>query len=367
MKLAAVILAAGYSSRMNGFKPLMALGGVSLLSRCAGLFQTAGIDRILVVSGHRHEEVEAEAKKLAIGCIHNPHYDLGMFSSVCAAIPSLAGIDGFFVLPVDIPLIRPATITALADAFNGYAVVYPCFEGLRGHPPLLPAALLPLLKKHDGQGGLQSFLQNREFLEVAVWDRGILLDADTPADFHALAERLDRMAIGEPAEALALAKLALPERGMAHGLAVASVAVKLGRALNRHGLKLDPDLLSNAALLHDIGKGHRQHETWGGELLGSLGLTGLAAVVAVHRDVKPPSAWQDLSEKEIVCLADKLVRGARRLPVAERFAEKLALFAADQEACRAIRRRLDNALALQTLVEGVVGQRIDDILAEART
>jgi putative nucleotidyltransferase with HDIG domain len=362
MSFAAVILAAGYSSRIGGFKPLMELGGQSLIERCAGLFRRADIDNIVLITGHRHQEVEAEAARLNLSCIHNPDYNRGMYSSVCTAAAHLHEIDGFFILPVDIPLIRQATITALFAAFDGRAVVYPSFAGLRGHPPLIPAQLIPAILAHDGRGGLNSLLEKQEHRDVAVWDKGILMDADTAEDFAMLLRRVNRLAIGETAEALALAKLVMPDKGVAHGLAVAQLAGALGQALNYHGYQLDMDLLHNAALLHDIGKGRPQHETWGAELLAGLGLEKLAEIVAAHRDARPPASGR-LMEKEVVCLADKLVRGTYRLSVQGRFAEKFDIYAQDPEGCKAIRDRLDNALALQSLLEKAVGQSIEEILA----
>lgn len=345
MIFAAVILAAGYSSRIGGFKPLMELGGQSLISRCAGLFRRAGIDNIVLVTGHRRQEVEVEAAKLGLTCIHNPDYDRGMYSSVCTAAAHLTTVNSFFVLPVDIPLIRPATITSLSAAFDGRAVVYPRFEGLRGHPPLIPAHLIPAILAHDGRGGLKSLLENQEHLDVAVWDKGILMDCDTPEDFAVLTRRTARLTIGEPVEALSLARLTMPEKGVAHGLTVARIAGVLGQALNSHGYRLDLDLLHNAALLHDIGKGRPQHEAWGAELLAGLGLEKLAEIVAAHRDARPPVSGR-LTEKEVVCLADKLVRGTLRVSVQGRFAEKLENYAQEPEECRAIRSRLSTTRLL---------------------
>ncbi|OGR16681.1 MAG: hypothetical protein A2X81_10665 [Desulfobacterales bacterium GWB2_56_26] len=364
MRFGAIILAAGYSSRVGGFKPLMEPGGHSLIARCAQLFRRAHVADMYVVSGHRREEVEAEAARLGIPSIHNPHYDLGMYSSVCAALPHLTQVDGFYILPVDIPLVRPATIGALSAAFDGQTVIHPRFGDLRGHPPLIPAHLIPGLLAYDGKGGLKSFLQQQHSRDVAVWDRGILLDADTPADFAVLTRRLQRLAIGEPAEALALARLVMPEKGVAHGVAVARVASALGRELNRHGYLLDMDLLHNAALLHDVAKGRPQHEVRGAELLADLGLEKLAEIVAAHRDAPPPDSGR-LTEKEVVCLADKLVRGTLRMSVHRRFAEKLELYAEASEARRAIRGRLANALALESLVEKAAGQSIEEILDAA--
>jgi len=361
-RFAAVILAAGLSSRMGDFKPLMDLDGRTVLARCVGNFKDAGIEDVVVVTGHRALEVQAEVEKLGVFVVHNPAYEQGMFSTVLAAVSSLSGRDAFFLLPVDIPLIRSATITTLAEAYDG-RIAYSCFEGERGHPPLIPASLIPQILDHDGQGGLKSLLETCPALDVPVWDRGILLDADTPEDFSALVRRAARLGIGERGEALALARLAMPERGLAHGLAVARVALRLGEELNRHGGSLDPELIHNAALLHDIGKGQPAHEARGGEMLAELGLSRLAPIVASHRDVPPPDSGV-LSEKEVVCLADKLVRCDKRIAVEERFGEKLALYSLDAHACRAIRGRMNNALALRELVERSCGRGIEEILEE---
>jgi CTP:molybdopterin cytidylyltransferase MocA len=369
MKLAAIILAAGFSSRMDGdFKPLMRLGEETLLARCAALFRQAKIRTIMAVTGHRHAEVAAEAQSLGLTCIHNPDYNQGMYSSICAALRALPKVDGFFLLPVDIPLIRPATLATLTAAFDGRTVVIPRFEEETGHPPLLPARLTQAILKYDGQSGLQGFLSSRnkkEIKTVRVWDRGVLLDADTPEDFAVLAGHLDRMAIGEQSEALALAHLLMPEKGLTHGLTVAGVAEALGLELDRHGVHLDPDLLYNSALLHDLAKGRTRHEAVGAKLLRDLGLHRLADIVAAHKDTLPPISGI-VTEKEVVCLADKLVRGQYRVPLLQRFTEKLELYSGNKAAGRAIRKRMHNALALQDMVEQATGKKIETIVGSAQ-
>ncbi len=363
-RFGAAILAAGFSSRMGAFKPLMDLGGKSVLERCVGAFQQAGIERPLVVAGHCAAQVQSEAKRLGVPTVHNPGYGDGMFSSVRAAASACAGLpdlDAFFLLPVDIPLVRPVTITLLLHAYDG-RVAYPVFAGERGHPPLIPAGLIPRILGHDGQGGLQGLLEGQPGLDVPVWDRGILLDADTPDDFAVLLWRAARLHVGERDEALARAGQSMPGRGLAHGQAVAAVAVGLGEELNRNGARLDLDLIHNAALLHDVAKDRPGHEAAGGALLERLGLGGLSPIVGAHRDVPPPASGV-LTEKEVVCLADKLVRCDRRIRVEERFGEKLALYADNPEACAAIRGRMQHALALRGMVEKACGRGLEDILA----
>ncbi len=368
MKFAAIILAAGFSSRMMGFKPLLHLGGHTFLDHCATLFRQVKVPAIMVVTGHRHEEVEAEARRLGLKCVYNPDHDLGMYSSVRAAVRCLPKVDGFFLMPVDIPLIRPATIVTLKAAFDGRKVVLPQFAEESGHPALIPVHLIPAILEHDGQGGLRGLFESHrkaEIKRVPVWDRGVVLDADTPEDFSILSEHMARLTIGERAEALALARLLMPEKGLAHGLAVAQIAETIGRELNQHGGNLDPDILHNCALLHDVAKGRNQHEMAGAKLLRSLGLRGLAEIVAAHRDTLPPASGI-LTEKEVVCLADKCVRGQYRVSVQQRFLEKLQLYAGNKAACRAIRMRMKNALALQDMMEKAAGRSVETIIGNGQ-
>jgi molybdenum cofactor cytidylyltransferase len=361
MNLGAIILAAGYSSRMAGFKPLMTLGGATLLAHCARLFKVAGLQHIVVVTGHRGEEVGREASRLGLTTLSHPEYPRGMFSSVKKAVSHLGKVDGFFLLPVDTPLIYPATVSRLISCYDGRSVILPVFDGEQGHPPLIPSHLIPVILAHDGRGGLRTILNAQPCLEIPVWDRGVLLDADTADDFAILVRRFSRLGCGEPEEAMALASQVMPDKGVAHGCAVAGVAVALGARLNSRGCTLDLNRIHNGALLHDIGKGEPDHEVWGGELLKRLGLKGLAGIVAAHRSLPPPADGH-LTEKEIVCLADKLVRGSRRMSVKARFAEKLTLYADDPEARAAVQRRMAEILALQELVEQQAGCTVAEMV-----
>ncbi len=366
MNIAAVILAAGSSSRMqDDFKPLMQLGKTSLLGRCAALFRQAGIDSVTVVTGHDHRRVEEEAGRFGLRCLHNADYRLGMYSSVCTAARELAGCDGFFLLPVDIPLVRPSTLAAQLSAFDGRTVV-PAFKGRRGHPPLIPSKLIPVILDSSGRHGLRGVLDTQELCQTAVWDRGILLDCDTFEDFTALQRRQDRMDIGEPVEAAVLAAQTMPVRAVAHGRAVARAALVLARKLNRRGAGIDPAFTHNAALLHDIAKGQPNHEMRGAEMVRELGLGALAQPIGCHRDLPPPANGR-LGVKEIVCLADKLVRGASRVAIGDRFGQKLSLYAGDDEACAAIRRRMANALALQKMFEQATGSKLETVLPPEKT
>ena len=145
---------------------------------------------------------------------------------------------------------------------------------------------------------------------------------------------------------------------------MAEVALALARALNARGAGLDLAMLEAAALVHDIAKGQPQHEQAGARLLADLDFTRTAGIVAAHRDIDPAEVARP-AERELVYLADKLVRGPERVGIGQRFQEKLDRFAGDGEACAAIRRRLEHALGMQVLVERCAGRSLEALLGPA--
>jgi CTP:molybdopterin cytidylyltransferase MocA len=196
-EIAAIVLAAGLSSRMGRFKPLLPLGGATVLERVVGLYREAGVREVKVVLGHRAEELLPLLRGWGMSPVVNPDYREGMFGSVAAGVASLSpGVEAFFMHPVDIPLVRPETVRALGQALarDRASVIYPTFRGRRGHPPLISAGLAGALRSWRGPEGLRGFLRGYEgqALELAVADEFILRDMDLPADYAALAERLGR-------------------------------------------------------------------------------------------------------------------------------------------------------------------------------
>ena len=377
-RLSALVLAAGLSSRMGRLKPLLPLdpqGAQTPLGLCVGLFRAAGIDEVVVVTGHRDDEVGSAARAAGARVVHNPDYARGMYGSVRAGVAGLdAATDGFFLLPVDIPLVRTGTVRLLARAFAGKpaSVLLPVFAGRRGHPPLLGRELIGRIQDSaEPAGGLRTLLdlveaeQPERVREVQVADRFILRDMDTPADHAACVERLTHRDWPSLAEAEAiLAHLhPMPARGLAHGRCVGEVAALLAAQLVRAaGWPLSVELCRVAGLLHDLAKGQPEHERAGARWLHELGFPRAAAIVATHRDLD----WQpgtSLTEREIVHLADKLVRGSRIVPVQARFAEKLALYEHDTQAVAAIEHRRRVAEQLAAAVESALGQSLDDLLA----
>lgn len=196
MKLAtgAVIPAAGFSSRMEGFKPLLKIADKTMIEHAITLFEQSGVEDIVVVLGHRAEEVVPVVEKTTARWQKNARFSEGMFSSIQCGVESIrSSVDAFFLLPVDIPLVTTATLLRLLDCYkrdSAKRILYPSFQGRRGHPPLIATGLSKAILGYEGTGGMRGFLRNyeNEAGEVAVTDRFVAMDADTPAQFSRLQE-----------------------------------------------------------------------------------------------------------------------------------------------------------------------------------
>ena len=187
--IGAVILAAGYASRLGTPKPLLPLGRSTAVEEAITRFHKAGIEQVKVVVGFQADRITPLLDHLGVDWVLNEQYDRGMFSSVLTGVQSLESrVEAFFLLPVDIPLVKPTTIRMLSAAYgNGHSwVIYPCFQGERGHPPLIATACLPKDLSFDHPGGLRAFLLQYEHMarDIEVVDQAILMDCDTPADYE---------------------------------------------------------------------------------------------------------------------------------------------------------------------------------------
>jgi CTP:molybdopterin cytidylyltransferase MocA len=174
---------------MGRFKPLLPLGTTTVLQRVISIFQTAGVEDIRVITGHRADDIEPFATVMGVKTIFNADFKNGMFSSVQTGVQSLSPErSAFFVLPVDIPLVAPATVKGLLAAWeaNRPVVAYPIFQGRRGHPPLISMGIRDHILNWSGHQGLRGALEALEDpgLEVETDDRYILMDMDRPEDYE---------------------------------------------------------------------------------------------------------------------------------------------------------------------------------------
>ena len=367
----AIVLAAGYSSRMNGFKPLLPLGETTVLERIITLFQDAGVSDIRVVVGYRADDLLPLLRKMEISYIVNEDFETGMFSSVVAGVKGLEkSVDPFFILPVDIPLIRPWTIHLLFQAYQGKSgkIIHPCFQGKRGHPPLISASLAAKITHWGGHDGLRGALAQFEAdaIQIEVPDENILFDMNTQDDYRQLHAKWRQYDIPtrQECEVLLNTTFAMEKGLYNHSHIVARLASLMAKALNKAGCCVDLDLILAAALLHDIAKGTSQHPRAGGQILREIGYPRVADIAAAHVDITIRDG-EEIDESQLVYLSDKMTQGDQYVAdFKQRFEAKLEQFSHAPDIQRNINNRLENALEIQRRVQAKLNRPLDDILSK---
>ena len=188
MIIGAVVTAAGMSSRMGDFKPMMNVGSISISQRVLATLKQAGAEIIVVVTGYRAEELERHLAKSNVVFLRNESFaSTQMFDSAVIGLDFLRGkCDRILLTPVDIPLFTAET--ALALLAHSSDLVMPICGGETGHPILISARAAGTLVSDSGEGGLRAAMQRsgHDIQYVSVSDKGTLHDADTPEDYRAL-------------------------------------------------------------------------------------------------------------------------------------------------------------------------------------
>jgi molybdenum cofactor cytidylyltransferase len=185
--VAAVVLAAGRSTRMGGPNKLLAeIGGRPLARIAAEQALASRAKPVIVVTGHERERVEAALKGLPVRLVHNPDFAQGLGGSVRAGIAAVPGeADGAIVCLGDMPQVDAALIDRLIAAFapeQGALAVVPTIDGQRGNPVLWSRRFFPDLMAIEGDVGARHLIgrYGEAVVEVPVTGKGALVDIDTP-------------------------------------------------------------------------------------------------------------------------------------------------------------------------------------------
>ena len=190
MQTAALIVAAGMSSRMGDFKPMLSIGSITIAQRVIATFHQAGIEKIVMVTGYQAVTLERHLSGSGVIFLRNDRYETTqMFDSVKIGLEYLMDkCDRVLFTPVDVPLFTAETVRRLLDA--NAVLACPVCDGQQGHPLLISAALLPKILADCGEQGLKGAVSRcgAALTAVAVNDPGTLRDADTPEDYSALVE-----------------------------------------------------------------------------------------------------------------------------------------------------------------------------------
>lgn len=187
-RVSAVLTAAGESTRMGRPKPLLPWRGVTLVEYQAKSLVAAGASEVIVVLGHRREEVAPYVKEAGVRYVVNHRYRDGRSTSIRAGIAETASdAEAIVLLGVDQP--RPPQIVAQTLASHlehGAVITSPRRNGRGGHPIVFSSALRGELDAitEEEQGMRQVFRVHRdEVNELEIDDPVIHLDLNTVADY----------------------------------------------------------------------------------------------------------------------------------------------------------------------------------------
>ena len=194
MRVAGVVLAAGESRRMGQLKALLPFGCRTVIEQVLQPLLSADLSEVVVVLGHRANEIAAVLEPLPVGLLHNPDYRFGMTTSVQVALRSLHPVpDAYLLALVDQPQIGLPVVRKLlaAHAHSRKGMVIPVSRGKRGHPLLLASAYRAAVLALGPDLGLNVVTRGypQDTLELAIESDDILRDMDYQDDYVAELQR----------------------------------------------------------------------------------------------------------------------------------------------------------------------------------
>lgn len=197
LRIGAVLLAAGEGRRMGGVaKSLIRLQGVPLIKRQLIALSGAGVDEVVVVTGHAREAIEAQVQSFPVSLAYNPVYAEGQQGSVRVGLAALNGsFDAVFIVLADQPLIAAGDLTELIAAFKKRPsgnVLVPVVNGQRGNPILLDDVARAQILASDTNLACRHLIDNQPELVHAheTANTRFITDLDTVEDVQQLAQRM---------------------------------------------------------------------------------------------------------------------------------------------------------------------------------
>jgi molybdenum cofactor cytidylyltransferase len=186
--IAAIVLAAGTSSRMGRPKQVLPVKGKPMLEMVLDVYRRAKVDAIVVVLGANAAQIMRGLNLRKERVITNPLYRNGMSGSLRLGLREAEkGADAVIVALADQPFLSTDTINKMIEAYSKTRapVVVPVYRGVRGNPVLFDRSLFSEIKRIRGDRGARSVVERHRdrLLEVAVEDEGVLFDIDTPSDY----------------------------------------------------------------------------------------------------------------------------------------------------------------------------------------
>lgn len=195
----AILLAAGYSSRMGIIKALLPWDGMPLIEYQIQQLAETSIHTVVVVLGHAAEEIKKSIKKYPVQIVINPDYASGKTSSIKAGIKAVnKNQSSFLIVSVDTP-IKSQIIEKMLPLMSqtNSKIVIPVYSGKRGHPILMDGSLQKdILSISEEKMGLKELLRKYQSStsELKVDSEHVLYNLNTKENYISAKEHFERSA-----------------------------------------------------------------------------------------------------------------------------------------------------------------------------
>ena len=194
-RVGVLLLAAGSSTRMGKNKMLMEIDGETVLRRAATTAVAAGLDPVVVVTGHEREHAEAQIDGLGCRTVFNADHETGIHTSVRTGIDALPdGVDAVVIMLADMPLVNAHMLRDLIAAYRGSdaPLVISRYGGEIPAPPMLyDRTLFGELRVMQRRCGREVVRRHRDEVQALEWPIEALADIDTPDDFASVRATID--------------------------------------------------------------------------------------------------------------------------------------------------------------------------------
>jgi len=199
LNIAAMILAAGESSRMREteeimvLKPLLPYRGKNVLGYLIETCQAAEMQNITVVLGFQAETILSSIKEYPLYVVINRTYQLGMLSSIQCGLKYLftkltPAPEACLICPGDQPGLKPETFKTMAELFNPQenSILIATHKNRKGHPILIPACYIDEIISIPPEKGLRELMRKHpdKVKLIPLPDPWITRDMDTPEDYR---------------------------------------------------------------------------------------------------------------------------------------------------------------------------------------
>jgi molybdenum cofactor cytidylyltransferase len=192
---AAVVIAAGASSRMQGPpKALLPVDGEPAVRRITRVCEERGISPVLVVVGAHVSPIREAIQGTSAVVVENPGWSEGRTGSIQAGLSAVDTRVGALLWPVDHPFVEGRTVDALLSRARSDAMalwLIPTFEGHGGHPVVLQPPTFAAIGELGRARPLRNLLGKfgPQVLRVPVQDPGVLANVDTPESYRSALAR----------------------------------------------------------------------------------------------------------------------------------------------------------------------------------